>query len=698
MFESWSVGIIFRATSNVAAVMAQTRASTTGANTAIARQNALLERQQRILRSRAMVAGGVALGGAFIIGAGIKNAADLQNSMVAVEIATKGATGHMAQFYQLAYKVSGLTAQSASTIGRELAVAASSGLGSLGRAQLSEAFTRIAKAADVMWLSPKHTDPVTSVAQMSQLSHLFGAYSGAKLQHMLDRAVQMQYVQPEDFSRMVTQGRMFIGPALSRGVTEDDIFKQAMTMGQTGFLRSRGGSGLARVIEYLSGAATMTGHLSKIQHRALSTLGMTNSQGILEYQDKKGNLLLGKAIDHLEAIRKNFTPTAFGNLLTNAFLAQGGRYMATILMPNVYAQVQKNWAQMNRIGNVDSMWKKYSDTFKFAWSQFTTNLQNVLGATFLPLLPAFTVALKSAAKELGIWTQWLMKNPKMAATIAIAAFSAVAMSAIYAATNMWKLNASILAVGVSAGFGGGGFGPAGRRAARAAHLAQPSMWGKIIGGFWGSLSFLTFGLSGLAKSLFSKWNTLLPAGIDLLTNKLIMPTLQAVNRLGPIGTRIVGFFLRLQNPMTLLGDVFKALFRSMAGVDLEVIASGITRLGAALSGLLGIVGRILGGAIGPFLFTQGGLFAPTPVGQDRPFWKVDQWLQYVQRHGHAPGSNAPNINVNNPVFQMTPGTDPKKHAREFLDEVMRHARGGSAAHGASHPVHPFFDANALPAY
>ncbi len=193
-------------------------------------------------------------------------AAQLERALTSVGIATNSNSQAARQRYAaLAFRTSGITAQDVNTIAGEMAMAATSGLND--PAKLNDAFTRIAKAADVLWMSPKHINPIQSVQQMSTLAHLFGVYSGAPLQHMIDRSAQMMFVQPEALSKLVTQGTAFIGSAHAAGVSEEDIFKQAMTMGQTGFLSGRGGSGIARVIEYLSGAATMTGHLSKLQHK-----------------------------------------------------------------------------------------------------------------------------------------------------------------------------------------------------------------------------------------------------------------------------------------------------------------------------------------------------------------------------------------------------------------------------------------------
>lgn len=369
----------------------------------------------KMLQVGAVATGSMALAGAGFSAYGIYGAAQLERALTSVGIATNAnSQGAMQRYAALAFKTSGITAQDVNTIAGEMAMAATSGLNDPRK--LEDAFTRIAKAADVLWMSPKHIDPVDAVKSMSQLSHMFGIYSGKPLQHMLDRAAEMMFVQPEALSNLVTQGRMFISSGVGHGVSEDDIFKQAMTMGQTSFLRGRGGAGLANVIEYLGGASTITGHLSKVQHGAMATLGLTGRNGLLQgqYLGPHGELLLGKVVDHLEAIRKNFGLSDFGNLLTNAFLKQGGRYMETALNPKVYAKSQQNWQMMQAIGTVDDMWKRYSHNFIYQWSVFWTNLVNIPKAIFFPLLPQLTDLFQSWGKQLGTIVEYLSKNPDAA--------------------------------------------------------------------------------------------------------------------------------------------------------------------------------------------------------------------------------------------------------------------------------------------
>jgi TP901 family phage tail tape measure protein len=431
-FGDWIIGVYLRFTTDGPATMARLSAASSAANAQLLRQQGLIdantaamlryERQIEAVRMRQLqlgtrIAGGIALGGLALGIAGLDQAAQLQKAMVSVGIATNTPESRMEPFRALALQVSNYTAQSIATIGREMATAAAAGLKQ--PSQLIGAFPHIAKAADVLWLSPQHVDPVNAVKLLTQLTHLFGAYQGPAFTHMLNRATQLMFSQPERFQQMVTQGKYFIPMAVQAGVGEDDIFKLLMSMGQTGLGRGRGGSGIRRMIEYLLGAATLTGHLSAAQHAAMGAgfaghpgLNILGPDGRLRgtFEDKHGNLLLGKVLAFLESERSRFRPADFANDLTNAFLQQGGLVAGTLLLPQVYAQTSRNWAMVQQQADIEGMWRRYSNTLNFAVPQFLTNFKNVLAEMFYPALKPTTAALKSAATELGIFSQYLEHN------------------------------------------------------------------------------------------------------------------------------------------------------------------------------------------------------------------------------------------------------------------------------------------------
>lgn len=715
--NSWVVSAIIRASSNVPEIMAAATRATMGTNAAIERQNIALRSnaaQQAALRGQIqrtkavqsiLTAGFTTL--AVVSGAaiytGVKGAADLQNAMMSVAVATGRATNHMQDFYNMAFRVSGMTAQSVTTIAQEIAMAASSGLND--PRQLKTAFPRIAKAADVMWLSPKHLDPVQSVKQMSTLAHLFGAYSGTPLQHMLDRATQMMFVQPESLQAMIAQGRMFIPAALSRGVSEEDIWKSSMTMGQTGFLKSRGGSGLARVIEYLGGASALTGHLSKRQDAAMRTLGLVNAKGQLQFEDRKGHLLLGKAVDHLEVLSKRFNPVDFGNLLTNAFLAQGGRYMAAILRPSVYEKTQQNWKQMSAIGNVDTLWGKYVNTFWYQWNVFATNFANITKTIFLPLLPAFTRVFAAAGAGLGKAVMYLSQHQKLAKALGvgimgtfIVSLGGIVATSLVAAANIWRLNAALDALSLSS-----------RGGIAAGAVAR----GGGLGGLWSRLTRL--GAEPATGALYPEVAALMErAGI-----------LRILASIASKAVPIVGWIALAASAINLLPKVFQALPNLLTTIH-NWWTNNRAAIGYTVGFAFGAIGRMIQSAIVALIgaaqsavgtLAQNWYLLAMPGGQAMMNAKMaiaeqaamKQWSSKqtegfggaFQRglyggqsgQGYAPygftGSAPKTLTINNPVYHFGPGTA-RDHAAQFnreLDKLFNSPLSGSRTTGnlGTHP-------------
>ncbi len=437
MVGSWVIGIALRWANNGVQTLLATEGATLRADRALSRyQRRIAEVQAAQLKAGTMVAGGMFAVGAAVIALGIRQAAQFQLAMTSVGAATGATAKELEKLQAIALHTAGVTAQSPVTIAREMATAATSGLNTISR--LTYAFPQMARAADAMWLSPKHIDPNEAARQMSQLSHLFGAYSGKPLHEMIDQATRLMFTQPENLQAAVTQGRIFIGPALRYGVSMDDIFSQLMTMGQTGWLRGRGGSGLARYMEYLMGAPEMTAHLSKARRSAMEDLGVFDSSGRNRFIRRDGTLDLLGSIRYFAGVGDRMTAqhqqARFTTDLMNAFLAQGGRYIATITLPKIMSQVQQNRTAAARLAPpgqaVEVLWKKYMSTTAASWSKFVTNLQYVSDTIFLPVLPQVTTVFNDLAVGLSNVGDFLGAHRTLARDIGDVAIAMTALAGV----------------------------------------------------------------------------------------------------------------------------------------------------------------------------------------------------------------------------------------------------------------------------
>ena len=469
--ESWLISVMMRFTSNGSRIMNELGNSASKANaildTHTKKVNAATAAWERFsvasVKAGTMFAGGFAATGAAAIVYGINQAAKLELAMTGVYAATGANLRQQSQLRNMVMQISGVTAQSATTIANELFMVGSSGLND--PKQLMAAFPQIAKAADVLWLStmgtPKAVDPVHASMQMMKLSHLFGAYQGKPLADMVDAIVRLQMVQPDALAKVVTQARYFVPAALGAGVSiknlpQSDLMVLMASMGQQGFMQGKGGTGLAAFIQYMDKAPTLTAHLSKIQRASMIDLGLFDSSGRNKFLDSHQNLKLGEAVHYLgekfdsmvkEGRRGDFMADLYG-----AFLRQGGAFTAAMLLPQVRAQRQRNILGMERIAPpgtaVERLWDKYMHTTIGAWKYFVTNFENVWIYGFTPMLPTVTAFLRGLGYEFGRFGNTLKDHPGMAQALANILIGLTALS-----TARFLLGGGTWLFTVASGFG-----------------------------------------------------------------------------------------------------------------------------------------------------------------------------------------------------------------------------------------------------
>jgi hypothetical protein len=473
--DSWLISVLMRFSGNGAQYMNQLGGA---AGQAAGKVDRITAAMTRLRNATTMIAGAMAGVGLAITVYGIKKAADFQLAMVGVQSATGASASQFARLQSMALRVSGMTAQSAVTIANEMYMVASSGLNNPNR--LMAAFPEIAKAADVLWLStrgtPKAVDPVDASMQMAKFSHLFGAYSGQPLHKMLDFLTRLMMVQPDSLSKAITQAKYFVPTAIAAGVNinnlpQSDLAMALASMGQTGLMQGRGGTGLARYIEYMMKAPTMTSHLSKNMRASMIDLGLFDTSGRNQFLDKSGNFELQKSLHYLGDLFDRWAKTGqrsrFIEDIYGAFLAQGGRYVATMSLPAVRAQQAQNTLAMQRIAPpgqaVEVLWARYMNTTAAAWSKFVTNLQNLAIRIFLPTLPKITAGLNKMADALSRLGDFFGDHPRAAGAAATGIMAVTgAMAARFVGGYLYKGLDAIAGFSGLTGQGGAAVG-AGRK-------------------------------------------------------------------------------------------------------------------------------------------------------------------------------------------------------------------------------------------
>ena len=431
-----------------------------GSSAAMLRYNARLAEaraaQMRMLRFGAGI-GAVALGAITV--SGISDAARLEKAMTGVSIAT-GITAdkfrdlRRAQLSQV-MQVSGQTAQSAVTIAEEMSMAARSGLNN--PKQLQSAFKQIALLADVQWMAQQQ-NPVETTKLATQFAHYFNAYSGTKLQNMLDDVNRLMFMMPENMNRLVMQGRYFIPNAIALGIDEKTIMAQLAIMGTTGFLAGKGGTSLNNVILNALGAAALNPHLTRKKIEGGDTLRLLDAHGQLKtaFLKQGGAFDLDKMMQQISAMRVAMQiadpvrgisswQTAVGNFLGK----EGQRIVSVEANPDVQKRIAQNKITMSQIGGVQATWEQYNKDFFLSFNRFVTNFRNVGTMIFLPMLPTLTKFFNSLADSLSNLAGVLTAHPLLAKTIS---YGAIGMTTVLAGAALSGVAGFL---GRSLGLGGG---------------------------------------------------------------------------------------------------------------------------------------------------------------------------------------------------------------------------------------------------
>ena len=414
---------------------------------------------------RGYMAGAFAIGGAVALGYSIDQAAKLQLAMTSVYSSVPNLSAAQREYLQgKVIEMSGVTSQTATTMAQEMATAARTGLGSFDR--IKQLYPLLAKFADVQMYQARgrgqEFNPVDAVSYGVQFAHLFAGLQGAKspytisgMKSILEWINKLSLVQGESPMRALTQGKYFIPMGTALGLQESDLFPLMALMGQTGFLRGRGGSSLGRAFLGAISAQTLTGHARKAQQGALSELGILDAYGKSTVITKEGYLNMTKFNEVLAHAQETLKPDAFMRDLKAGFGVVATQFLAVLEQPGVKAQLDFIKKQMAGMKDIDDMFADYMSDFIPSWLLFVTNLVNLGMVVMLPLLPGMSRALHVMADTMRGWTKFLYDNPPAAWTAATVAIGVVAGSALYAATMLGIFNRAILATGLAAGASSG---------------------------------------------------------------------------------------------------------------------------------------------------------------------------------------------------------------------------------------------------
>lgn len=466
--SDWLVGVRFLASGNLSNELASAGRAAERANLTFARSQGLIDKNtlaaqryklqmqainQQHLQFKAMVLGGALAGGFELFKNGIEQAGKFQTAMTSVGLSVVATKQQLTDLSDIVQNLSNTTGQSAVTIAQEMQAAAQNGLND--PKQLKQLFPKMAKFADVIWLnSGQKIDPVHAIEQMSQLTHLLGAYRGPAMEQMLDTVAKAKLNSSESLDKFITQAGYFAKIAGASGLTNPQILQQLVAMSQVGLLRGKGGTGLANMLLALTDP-------TKSQYKGQIDGGLRDRSGKLLFEDAKGHIQFEKMNAYLANMVQHSKNSSETNaLLFQMFGKQGGRFAATMESQASYEQIQRIKSQMGKQAGVEGQFQTLQQTYDYQKAHDLRVLQNINMDIWKTVLPEVTTGLGHLGNALVVIDDWIRSHPNFVKHGAESFLIGMGVVTVSLISTLWKLQRSVNIVAdeilLSAGKGGGG--------------------------------------------------------------------------------------------------------------------------------------------------------------------------------------------------------------------------------------------------
>lgn len=457
MFAAWRVAVVLSARNLTSPAFASFIADAKAAESSQERMKRAIQ-GVHTAATIAFAGAGVALS-AFVVH-GLAEAGQFELAMKNVAISTGAAGSQLRALQGMAIDLSGKTSQDVTQIAKEMAMAGKAGLTAN---QLQSMMPQIAAYADVQMRS-HNVDPIEAVKEAVQEAHLFQAYGYKQqqfhgkqttdLQAMLEYMNELSFVQPEGMQKVVTQSAYFVPIARALGATMDQSMDLLGLMGQTGFLRGKGGTGLAQVVNSAINTTELTASRSAKKTEALRGLGIINADGSPAYVDRQGHIQLQAMLDHLAKVAENTNPAHYQQMLNAAMTANGARMTAVMTSPAAQEQLIRLRAKMHNIPKIQEAQNEYLGQFSVSLNTLRTNVNTAIAALFLPLAQRLTPVIRELAARVMDFAKWVYAHPGLGLDITLviigAAAASFAVAGGLALRQLWLLNGALLTLAGSA--------------------------------------------------------------------------------------------------------------------------------------------------------------------------------------------------------------------------------------------------------
>lgn len=346
------------------------------------------------------------------LGYAITKAAELQQHMVGIQIATHATNAEMDKMRVSIEASSVPTKFSALQMAAVAQKVATSN--SFTASQLSGLMPSIAKFVDVQSLL-KGTSPMDSAVNAVQIMHLAQKYSPAQAEAYFNEITKVSLMMPGGVGEL-RSGLSYFQPVAKEafGIDDQHSLMLVALASRLGLKGSRGGTNLLAAVTRTIPGIFGSGLLHGKSHDALNDMGFIDKNGHSKFMvNGKFNVdkwVMGLSSFVASAIAKDplHGRERVAIDMQHAFGTQGSKVAALFSSPAAIAQLVSMNYDFNQLANMGVI----QDTFvkKSVSQQFQsslTNLQNIFIELGYNLLPLTLRVLKNVNHELGIFIPWM---------------------------------------------------------------------------------------------------------------------------------------------------------------------------------------------------------------------------------------------------------------------------------------------------
>lgn len=430
MISAWTIGINIIARSNAGGVFGKMGGQATAAESKVSKLQNGISRMPGVARAASLAFDGLAIGAAASLAIGIKGAANLQDAMIQVQLATKMSNREMERMVPLAMKMSMATAQSLPQSMEILRTMAMSGINKPN--ELRDIAMPIARFADTQYLGKNHVEFNDSAALAAKVAHMMGARTAKDLTPILDQLYRMSNDMPDSLKLAANQLKQFAPFFKAAKVPTQTILNLQATADRMGMGGGYGGTGLAQLLNVIQDAPSKKSFVAQRQ------LGLLDSAGGSRFIDRKTNkfdpLSLFEFINskrHDAKFERDFT-----SMLNRAMSSQSARRVMKLFSSDAgLAQYRSVVAQQHGMANVEQAQVKLMSSLNSQTKLLTSNFNSLATIIGMPFIEPLTRLVSNTANLIGNLATYFQQHPAAGGV----ASAAVGVASVYGAYKLFRM-------------------------------------------------------------------------------------------------------------------------------------------------------------------------------------------------------------------------------------------------------------------